>query len=355
MTHQPKKSIIKYHFLIALYLRAMLLLAYPLCAQSIVDMSGHRVDIPEIISKVYSTSPTSTYMVYSIDASLLVGINFDHSRGHNESSNLLDKHFISLPVIGGLQGGANSINRETLLGLHPDVVISWNTNASMGLAASLLQSSGIATVNVAMEDIPDIPKAYRFLGELLKRGDRTERLAYYADQAILQAQKVVEEHKSYRPVVYYAQGSDGLLTECDTSSHYQTIKRAGGVNPHLCEPSSGKGMEKITLEQVIMYNPTIIIAQEKEFVNSVKNDTRWRFVEAVKNNRVYLVPKIPFNWIDRPPSFMRLLGMQWLGHIFYNSPTREELEERMREFYALFLNVKLTQEQIQHILGFETQ
>lgn len=339
----------KYHRLITLLL--LIIFSQHIMARTIVDMSGQILTVPEKITKLYATSPPSTYILYTIDPSLIIGLNFDHSRGHNESSNILDSHFTSLPIIGGLQGGASSINRETLLSLHPHAVISWNTDAASGFAASLIQSSGIPTINVNLEDIPDVPKAYRFLGELLEKQARTEKLATYVEDVIATTKTLVEHQKEKQPIVYYAQGTDGLLTECDKSSHYLAIKLAGGINPHICEPSSGKGMEKITLEQVILYNPEIIIVQEKEFFNSVKNDPRWRFITAVKTNRIYLVPKVPFNWIDRPPSFMRFLGLQWLTHLFYNAPTQNELEKKMTHFYKLFLDVELSEEQVHTILG----
>ncbi len=322
-----------------------------LFARSIVDMSGQTLEVPETISKLYGSSPPSTYILYTIDPSLIVGLNFDHAKGNNESSSMLDPHFTSLPVIGGLQGGANSINRETLLALHPDAIISWNTDASSGLAASLFQSSHIATINVNLESIDDLAKAYRFLGELLDKKERTEPLALYAQEVTRQTRALVQRHVSKRPVVYYAEGTDGLASECDSSSHYEAIKVAGGINPHLCQPSGGKGMEKVTLEQVILYNPDVIIAQEKEFVQNVQNDPRWRFIAAVQNKRVYLVPKKPFNWIDRPPSFMRLLGLQWLTHVLYDEPNASEFEMRMQAFYRLFLNIDLNQAQRQAILN----
>lgn len=324
-----------------------------LYARSIVDMSGQTLVIPEKIMKIYATSPPSTYMLYTIDASLIVGLNFDQTKGHNESSTILDPRFVNLPVIGGLQGGSNSVNRETLLSLHPDVVISWNTDASSGFAATLIQKSCIPTINVDLEAMQDVPKAYRFLGELLDKKERTERLAKYTEDIIEEANTLMKRYASKRPIVYYAQGIDGLSTECDISPHYSAIKLAGGINPHICQPSGGKGLEKVTLEQVILYNPQVIIAQEKEFVQNVKKDPRWRFIDAVKNNKVYLVPKIPFNWVDRPPSFMRFLGVQWLSHFFYNTPSHDELEARIKGFYKLFLHVDLDQKQIDTLLKME--
>ena len=70
-----------------------------------------------------------------------------------------------------------------------------------------------------------------------------------------------------------------------------------------------------------------------------------------KEGHIFLVPKVPFNWIDRPPSFMRLLGVRWLTHVLYNVPDAAQFKQEMKDFYMLFLHVNLTEEQINRILG----
>ena len=330
---------------------ALLGLFVSLGAREIVDMGGQKVEIPDVITKVFGTSPPSTYMIYTIDASLIVGLNFNHARGNNESSNMLDPRFMALPVVGGLQGGGNSMNRETLLSLHPDVVFLWNNDASSQLAKYLFDSSKIPSINVDLESVESLPKAYLFFGEVLNRQARAKVLSDYASVALEKTKRVVQNNATKRPVVYYAEGADGLATECDQSFHYEAIKFAGGINPHLCPTKSGLGMEKVSLEQVILYNPDVIVAQEREFFEKVKSDARWNSIKAIKEGKIFLVPKVPFNWIDRPPSFMRLLGVRWLTHIFYNTPNSEQFAQEMREFYKLFLNIDLTEQQIHEISG----
>ncbi|ATB70658.1 iron chelate uptake transporter (FeCT) family transport system periplasmic binding protein [Sulfurospirillum diekertiae] len=329
----------------------LLCLLLSLSAREIVDMGGKKVEIPDVITKVFGTSPPSTYMIYTIDASLIVGLNFNHARGNNESSNMLDPRFMALPVVGGLQGGGNSMNRETLLSLHPDVVFLWNNDASSQLAQYLFESSKIPSIDVDLESVESLPKAYLFFGEVLGREQRAKILSDYATKALEHTKEIVKANASKRPVVYYAEGADGLSTECDQSFHYEAIKFAGGINPHLCTTKSGMGLEKVSLEQVILYNPDVIVAQEREFVEKVKSDARWNSIKAVREGRVYLVPKVPFNWIDRPPSFMRLLGVKWLTHILYTTPNSEQFTQEMREFYKLFLNIDLNDTQLHHILG----
>jgi iron complex transport system substrate-binding protein len=98
-------------------------------------------------------------------------------------------------------------------------------------------------------------------------------------------------------------------------------------------------MEKISLEQVIIYDPDVIVVQEETFYDKVFSDPRWQHVKAVREKRVYLVPRLPFNWFDRPPSFMRILGLQWLMGCLYPERYPLDIVREARTFYKLFLGV----------------
>ncbi|MGE4399511.1 MAG: ABC transporter substrate-binding protein [Campylobacterales bacterium] len=323
-----------------------------LFGREIVDMAGRKVTVPEKITRVFGSAPPSTYAVYAIDPSLVVGLNFSPAKGSNEASGLLDKKFVSLPIVGGLQGGIQGINRESLLSVKPEVILAWKNDASAKLAEEAMSQSKIPTVYLDLEKIENIPASLTFLGELLGKKERAATLVRYANSAIAKTKSTLSKYPAAkRPIVYYAEGADGLATECEDSSHYAAIKFAGGINPHKCKSKNGMGMDKISMEQVISYNPDIIIVQEKIFFDSVKSDPKWKNIKAVKNGEIYLVPKVPFNWVDRPPSFMRLLGVQWLQSVILKTGNKEELKKEVKAFYKLFLNVEPSDAQTAAFVG----
>jgi iron complex transport system substrate-binding protein len=154
-----------------------------------------------------------------------------------------------------------------------------------------------------------------------------------------------------RPRVYFAEGTDGLSTECNDSIHVQLLELAGDVDVHRCHTSGHKGFEKISPEQVMLYNPDVIIAQEKVFYDKVFKDARWQQVKAVREGRVYLVPRHPFNWFDRPPSFMRFIGLKWLASCLYPEQYGIDIVREAREFYRLFLGVDVSDAEMRKIIG----
>ena len=113
--------------------------------------------------------------------------------------------------------------------------------------------------------------------EILGREERGERLASYCQKALSAAKAIVDGVPfERRPTVYYAEGVDGLSTECDDSIHVELLRIAGDRDVHRCHTSSHMGMEKVSVEQVMMYSPNVIIAQEKTFFDNVLKDPRWR-------------------------------------------------------------------------------
>jgi iron complex transport system substrate-binding protein len=319
-------------------------------AREITDMAGRNVMLPDAIRKVYAPSAYGSYIMYAIDPSLLAGLVFPLKE---EDKKYIQKDAQNLPVIGSLFGQRQTGNIELLLKAKPDLIILWSAKRSVldEKAEATLKQHSLPFVYAVAEGMGDYSDVFLFLGRILGKETRAERLADYWQKSLSEARAVVSRiPANQRPKVYYAEGADGLSTECEDSIHVELIKLAGDGNVHRCHASSHMGMEKLSLEQVRLYNPDVIVAQEKVFFETVFKDSAWQKVKAVKEGRIYLIPKVPFNWFDRPPSFMRIIGLKWLMNCLYPSEYRIDIVKEAREFYKLFLDVDLQDEEMRNVL-----
>ena len=116
---------------------------------------------------------------------------------------------------------------------------------------------------------------------------------------------------------------------------------------HKCVQNSVIGLQEVSFEQIIIYAPDVIIVQNPAFYKTVFEDKKWAMLKAVQNKRVYLVPKSPFNWTDRPPSFMRIIGAHWIASKLYPTRYPYKIHEKIRAFYRLFFGVELSDEELQ--------
>lgn len=309
-------------------------------ARMITDMGGRQVEVPERISRVFATAPPAMYMVYALGPDLLVGLNSAMSEA---GRGYLDPRVFDLPVLGGWFGQGRMANREALLQARPEVVVSfrWRSQAVQWKIEQTLEPLGLPVVGVSIGSISDYPAVFRFLGELFNRQERGEALARYAEQTMAAMERLRQElPPAERLVVYYAEGAQGLQTECDSSFHAELINICGGVNPHHCQATNIPGMNHISLEQVLAYDPQVILTHDAGFLAAVKQDPRWSRVRAVREKRIYMIPGRPINWFDRPPSFMGLLGAHWLAHQLYPARHPVDMVAETQAFCRLFLGVE---------------
>src|SRR5690606_14101233 len=204
------------------------------------------------------------------------------------------------------------VSVETLLQLQPDVIMDAGTADATYVSAArrVSEQTGLPTLLVQGR-LAEHAAQLREVGQLLGVAERGERLAVYADATIaLAAQVRASVPAEQRPRVYYGRSADGLETGLDGSINLEVLDFAGGRN---VAAAAGKGAQtRVSLEQILAWNPEVIVTQEPEFARRVRSDPLWRAISAVQNGRVHCAPVLPFGWLDGPPGVNRLIGVHWL-------------------------------------------
>ena len=324
------------------------LVGLSLSAKTLSDMDGKKVTLPDTTDRVFGSSPPMNYLLYTLNPNKMIGLNFKARNANNSADErFLNKKFLTLPVIGSFHGGGQSINLESLMAYKPQLVLVWQDDMLVQTVAKEIEKTKIPTFKIPFREVGDMPRAFRLAGDAIGESKRGEELASYSQKIINEVHQSVSGAKPTR--YYYAEGLDGLSSECDQSFHVEALNFAGGENVHKCLQSGLLGLEKISFETLLAYDPDVIIVQNRSVYFDLINDPMWKNLRAVKSGRIHLVPVQPFNWIDRPPSFMRVIGIQWLASVFHPKTYRVNLTQRTKEFYDLFLHVKLSDQQAQNL------
>ncbi len=339
--------------MVAVLVLVMLTQTGQLQGKEITDMFGRKFTIPDRPQRVYSASPPMTNLLYAIDPTMLAGLTVPV---REREKKYLDKRMLSLPVLGGWYGQGNTPNIEMVLKTNPEIIIIQQFGSAFNAKTNerIMKAVPAPVVSVSLTTVSDYPEAILYLGRLLGRETRAKELTAYAQGAIADMETYTAGlPETTRVSVYYAEGVEGLNTDCDASIHAELINLAGGRNVHRCKDRDMFGMEKISLEQVMLYDPDVILVFEDAFYHTVFNDPRWQGLRAVKNKRVYQIPNQPFNWFDRPPSFMRLLGVKWVASLLYPNRFRIDMVGETQQFFRLFLGVDLTGDEAERLIGYE--
>lgn len=319
----------------------LLLFAATAQGREITDMAGRKVSIPDHIERVYGSAPPLTVLLQAVAPETMIGLSMNLQ---DEGKRYLPPRLAGLPVLGGVFGMGPEINPESVMSLRPDIAIAWKSPfTDQAMIEKTFARMGLPVVFISLDTLSDWPPALLFLGKLLGQEARAKQEADYVRHSLdIVGKAVASIPEKDRVRVYYAESPTGLATDCNRSFHTEAIELAGGYNVYRCASKDHMGMEAISLEQVIAFDPQIILAQDPRAVKLILNDPRWKDIRAVRDGRVYLIPRWPHNWLDRPPSLMRALGIQWLANLFY--PERFSFDRRAetRRFYSLFLGVDLS-------------
>jgi iron complex transport system substrate-binding protein len=313
-------------------------------AQSVTDSAGRTVPVPAQVTRVFPAGPPAAITLYTMAPDLLLG--WPRANRADELE-FLDPKIGARPEVGRITGRGNTANLEVVLALKPDLILDIGSvnNTYISLAERVQQQTGIP---YALLDgrFDGIAGTYRTIGALTGRRDAGEAAARYADETIKTITSRLPPPEK-RPRVYYARGPRGLETGLGGSINVETIELlarnvAGGTRG---------GLATVSIEDVLVWDPDVIVTIDKDFAENVYSLPIWRPVAAVRAKRVHLSPKLPFGWIDFPPSVNRLIGLWWLAKILYPELFPENLRALTREFYQRFYHVPLSDAQIDRVLA----
>jgi iron complex transport system substrate-binding protein len=315
-------------------------------AESVTDGAGRAVAVPAQVARVFPAGPPATIMLYTVAPDLLLGWPRANRPAERE---FLLPDIGNRPEVGRITGRGNTANLEAVLALKPDLILDiGSVNATyVSLADRVQEQTGIP---YALLDgrFDGTAAAYRTIGALVGRHEAAEALARYTEETVTTiAGRIADIPRERRPRVYYARGPRGLETGLGGSINVETIEQlaqnvAGGTRG---------GLSNVSIEQVLVWNPQVIVTIDQDFAAHVYNDAAWAAIEAVRARRVHLSPKLPFGWVDFPPSVNRLIGLWWLAKILYPDRFPEDLRALGRDFYTRFYHVTPNEAQIDRVLA----
>jgi iron complex transport system substrate-binding protein len=315
-------------------------------AAGVTDATGRTLPIPDKVTRVFPAGPPAAIMLYTLAPDLLLG--WPRANRPEECAYMLPD-VCAKPEVGRLTGRDNTANLESVIALKPDLIVDiGSTRATfVSLAERVQEQTGIP---YALLDgrFASLPPTYEKLGQLIGRVNAGLDFADYCNQTLtVITQRIAFLPREKRPRVYYARGPRGLVTGLGGSINVETIELMA-VN--VAGEMHG-GLANVSIEQVLLWNPEVIVTIDRDFAASVRSDPAWSSVSAVKTRRVHLSPKMPFGWVDFPPSVNRLIGLWWLGKILYPDKFPEDMRELTRDFYTKFYHRTPTDAQIAHVLA----
>jgi ABC-type Fe3+-hydroxamate transport system substrate-binding protein len=247
--------------------------------RTVTDDFGREVYILAEPQRIVSLGPANTEILYALGlGDKIVGVT-DYCNYPEEA--------LAVEKVGGY----SSVNIEKVLQAKPDLVV-----AAYGNTAEVidhLENMGITVIALNPTSIGDVKNNVRLVGEATWTD--AEATAVVNDmQSRIDAVKEAVACANTTPSVVHMVWNDPIWVSGSGSFQDEMFAMAGAANAF----SSVKGWEIVGMEEFIVTDPDIIIANSGSGMGGGNYDILYRYImeesrfqglSAVKENRVYLV------------------------------------------------------------------
>lgn len=147
---------------------------------------------------------------------------------------------------------------------------------------------------------------------------------------------------SQKPSVYYAR--DATTSQGKNSYPQFYVEMAGGK--YLSGDT--EGIETITPEQLLVWNPDVIFVGRVNSTDIITNDSKFSNLKAVKNNRVYLCPQGVAYWDYGAEG---VLLMEYFAKTLHPELFEDlNMTNEVKDYYSRFYHYNLTDDEAGRIL-----
>lgn len=312
------------------------------------DSLGREVELPANITAIAPSGHTANQILLTFAPEKMVCLSQELS---DDQLKYFDDSLADLPITGAAFGAKGDMNKESVAAAAPQVIIDTG-EAKNGLTEdldNLQEQMGVPVVFIET-NLDGYGTAYRMLGELLGMEDRGEEMATYCENAYNETKTVMDAIPAEERVnVAYLLGDAGL-NAIAKDSYQSTVIDMCANNVVVVDNPSGSGAgQEISLEQIAVWNPEMIVFGGKSIYDTVGDDAAWAQIDAIANDNYYEVPTSPWTWLNNPPTVNQILGMQWFPRLCYPDAFDTSMQDVVTDYYKLFYNYDLSDAEYQEL------
>jgi len=329
-----------------------LLVVIPLSAEAsrqITDQIGRQVTIPDDVNRVVVLQHQTLNLLVQMNASdKIVGLLANWKQQLGEGYARLAPELNQKATLGDL----THVDAEKLVALHPQVVFV--TNYAPQEMIDSISNLGIPVVAISLRHDPagenakmnptlaDEEQAYdqglregiTLIGDIINKPKEAKALndATFAGRKMVRdrlkdipAEKRIRAYMANPELTTYGSGKyTGLM-----------MAHAGALN---VAAATIKGFKTVAMEQVIAWNPQVIFVQDRypSVVDEIKHSPQWQVIDALKNQRVYLMPDYAKAWGYPMPEAMGI-GELWMAKKLYPAKFQDvDMQKVANDWYQRF-------------------
>ncbi|WP_220403019.1 ABC transporter substrate-binding protein [Fusobacterium polymorphum] len=322
-------------------------------AKTVTDLTGKKVTIKDNPSRIAIVPIPWASLAYLVDgdSSKIIGMN-PSSKEAYDISILKDLAPNMKKVNTAFVDSDFNINYEELALLKPDIVVVWDFQND---AIEKLAKLKIPAVAIKYGTLENVQEGIKLLGDILNKQEKAQKLInYHKDTNKYLASKTKKLENIKRKKILYLINPQLTVSSGNSVTNIM-IDMAGGENVAK-DITTGGSWSKVTMEQIIKWNPDIIILSNfdkilpEDIYNNKFEGQDWSKINAVKNKKVFKAPIGIYRW-DAPSAETPLM-IKWIAKVAAPEIFNDyDIRKDIKDFYLEFFNYKLSDEQLNFILN----
>jgi len=318
--------------------------------RTVVDCAGRTVALPERVDRIaclYAYTGHVAALLGCEDRMVAVVNGLKRDELMRRKVEGLD----ALPV----PYNSGSVNIEELAAVAPDLIFLRIDHLQDAGEVEKLEGLGIPYLVVDYVTMADQEASIALMGEALGQEQRAaDYLDCYRETLDLVRQRISQIPEDERRRVYHSV-NEVVRTDIPGTLSWEILDAAGCVNvitdKEELRLDGEKGM--VTVEQIYLYDPDVVLANEPEATAYFREDSKFEGLRAVRKGAVYQLPVGISRW-GHPGSLETPLAALHIAKLLYPDLFADiEMEEEVRTFYQTWFDLALTDEDVASILSGE--
>ena len=336
-------------------------------ANTVVDLLGREIAVPETVDRVAAIAGPTYEMVFMLGcADKIVMVK----SGHTDSYPLANLTNPNLKDMVGLSANPSStVNIEDYLKQDIDLVVYYDNEIELKKFDAVDMAAVVATKNTGLMDSLEEAKALtidEFIAKLTQPldilstalNDPEARAEYetwrsYCDEKL---RMVYERTKDIpmedRKTVYWGNTwGEEIRSTYALKNRWFEVNLAGG---QLIGPEENSNFPEVTAEQLFSWDPDIILVDNHGGLPGLvmesmyRENGRWSTLSAVQNKELHRIPAGVF-FLDKGSTTTLLV--LWMATFLQPELFSDiDMIEEVKYYYSEFYEFELTDEQAQNVI-----
>jgi iron complex transport system substrate-binding protein len=245
----------------------------------ITDLSGRKVTFDKVPENFATLSMGDMDIIHALGGKIV---------GRPDTKLTLPEELKKAQVIGN----AHQPNFEQIASLKPDVLVA---NNGFQKNVPTVEGQGTQVIISSANSVQDIQKNIELYGTVMKKEDKVKEI----NQKMNDQMKKYEKKSDVKALLVY--GAPGTyLAALPTSLSGDILEKTGGKNIASDFPETKEYPQyaQLSVERIIEANPDVIYlithgdpkSVKKAFEGEMMKNEAWKNLEAVKQNRVVILP-----------------------------------------------------------------